>query len=69
MKTKISIALGFLVIALVLTSLTTYLAFAGPILYGEIVAFAVVAIIVIFAVYTMWDRARSISKGLPHTDE
>jgi hypothetical protein len=68
-KEKISIALGFLVVALVLISLTAYLAFAGTIWYGEIAAFALVIVIVAFATYVIWDRARCASKGLPAADE
>jgi hypothetical protein len=58
-----------LVLALVLISFGAYLAFVGTIGYGEIATVSIVAIIVAFAVYIVWDRARNMSKGLPAGDE
>jgi hypothetical protein len=69
MKDKMVIALGLSVIVLVLVSLAAYTAFVGTIGYGEIATVAVVAVLVAFATYIMWDRARSVSKGLPAADE
>ena len=63
------IALGLSVVVLVSISLTAYVAFVGTIGYGEIASVAVVAVLVAFATYIVWDRARSVSKGLPASDE
>ena len=52
-----------------LISFGAYFAFVGTIGYVEIVTVAIVAILVAFAVYVVWDRARSASKGLPAGDE
>jgi hypothetical protein len=69
MKDKIGIAIGLLIAVLVIISLTAYVMFAGTIGYGELAATAVVIILVVFSAYILWDRARSISKGLPAKDE
>jgi hypothetical protein len=69
MKDRIGIAIGLLIAALVIISLTAYITFAGTIGYGELAATAVVIILVVFSAYILWDRARSVSKGLPAKDE
>jgi cobalamin synthase len=69
MKDKMMITLGLSLVILVLISLTAYVAFMGMIDYGEFATVAVVAVLVAFAAYVMWDRARSVSKGLPAADE
>ncbi|XHH08624.1 MAG: hypothetical protein ACFCUE_13805 [Candidatus Bathyarchaeia archaeon] len=69
MKSKILIAMGFLIIALVLITLITYLTAATTTLYGEIATLAVIVILVIFALYVLWDMTRNVSKGLPAGDE
>jgi hypothetical protein len=69
MKDRITIATGLSLVALVIITLVAYIIFAGTIGFGEVTAVAVVAILVTFTMYIMWDRARSISKGLPAADE
>lgn len=69
MKDRIVVALGLSLVVLVLISTIAYITFAGTIGYGEIASVAIVAILVSFATYIMWDRARNISKGLPAADE
>jgi hypothetical protein len=69
MKPKILITLGILVVALVLITFATYLASAETILYGEIASLAIILILVIFAIYILWDMTRNVSKGLPTGDE
>jgi hypothetical protein len=64
-----AIGMGFLLVALVLVSLVAYIVFAGAPAYGEVVIVAVVVVLVAFAGYIIWDRARSVSKGLPAADE
>lgn len=69
MKDKTGIALGALVIVLVLISLAAYLRGPATIELGEIGIVAVLAVLVGFAAYVIWDRARNVSKGLPAKDE
>ncbi len=69
MKDKMVIALGFSVVALVLMSVTVYVIFSGTIGYGEIASVAVVGVLVAFATYVLWDRVKSVSRGLPAKDE
>ncbi|MBI2937725.1 MAG: hypothetical protein HYY22_05910 [Thaumarchaeota archaeon] len=69
MKDRIVVVLGLSLVVLVLISMIAYITFAGTIGYGEIASVAIVAILVSFATYIMWDRARNISKGLPAADE
>lgn len=69
MKDRIGIVLGLLVTILVCISLVAYITFAGTIGYAELAPIAIVIILVAFSAYILWDRARSISKGLPAKDE
>ena len=69
MKEKRGIALGFSLVILVLISLIAYIISAGTIGYGEIAPGAIVVVLVAFAAYILWDRAKNISRGLPAKDE
>ncbi len=69
MKSKLLIALGFLVVALVLITTATYSLFSSTILYGEIASLIVIIILVVFALYILSDMRRNASKGLPIGDE
>jgi len=69
MKEKIATALGATIIALVLISLAIYLSYTSTIGIIEITSIAIIAVIIAFAIYIIWDRARNVSKGLPVADE
>jgi hypothetical protein len=69
MKEKIMIALASTVTGLVLISLTAYFSFTRTIGIVEVTSIAIISIIVAFAIYIIWDRARNVSKGLPVQDE
>ncbi len=66
---KIEIMLGSLIAILVVASLIVWIALAGTIFYEEILSIAVVGLLVAFAAYVIWDRARNTSRGLPAKDE
>ncbi len=68
MKNQKEIVLGALAIVLVLITLAAYLAAPTPNLFAEATAIIVI-VLVTFAAYTIWDRARNVSKGLPAKDE
>jgi hypothetical protein len=68
-KDKIGIVLGLLVTILVFISLVAYIAFAGTIGYAELAPVAIAITLVAFSAYILWDKTRSISKGLPARDE
>jgi hypothetical protein len=69
MKDRIGIVAGLLVIVLVIVSLVAYFAFAGAVGYAELAPMTIIVILIAFSAYILWDRARSISKGLPAKDE
>lgn len=69
MNGKIVTAAGFLMAILVLISLVAYITFAGTIGYADLAPAAIAIILVAFSAYILWDRARSISRGLPAKDE
>lgn len=67
--TKLIIALGFTGVALVLITLAIYLAYIQTIDLQVIALFAIIALIIIFALYVLWDKTKSVTKGLPAADE
>lgn len=69
MNDKIVTALGSLIAILVVISLIFYITFAGKIGYAELAPAAIAVILVAFSAYILWDRAKSISRGLPAKDE
>lgn len=69
MRDKIGIVVGLLVIILVIVSLTVYVAFAGAVGYAELAPITIAVVLIAFSAYILWDRTRSISKGLPAKDE
>ncbi len=69
MKNKIELITGLSVLALVLISIAAYFFFAGTIGYSEIAFAGILVVIVLFAVFILWDKARNVSKGLPAKDE
>jgi hypothetical protein len=66
---RMMIALGLLVTVLVMISLVAYILSAGVIGYSEIASSGVVVLLVAFAFYVLWERAKSVSRGLPSKDE
>jgi len=69
MKDKKSIVLSILVAAGVLLTLFFYLRGAGEIELNEIVLVGIVLILVVLAMYIVWDRIKNVQKGLPAKDE
>ena len=69
MKDKMVIAFGLLVAVLVIISLVAYIVSVSAIGFGEIATSAVVVVLVAFATYILWERAKSVSRGLPAKDE
>jgi hypothetical protein len=68
MKDKIGIVLG-IGIAAVLATLSLYVLNAGNIELKEISLIGIVLILVVFAIYVLWDRIKNVKKGLPVKDE
>jgi hypothetical protein len=69
MREKIMIAFGVSLVIAVIITLFIYLVSPSVIGYGETITVAIATIILIFAIYIIWDRARNVSKGLPVNDE
>ena len=69
MKDKIGILLGFLVINLVILTLAVYTINIGSIEFAQLGSFAIVIILILIALYVIWDRAKNIRRGLPAKDE
>jgi len=69
MKDKKGIVLSILVAAGVLLTLFFYLRGAGEIELNEIVLVGIVLILVVLAMYIVWDRIKNVQKGLPAKDE
>jgi hypothetical protein len=53
----------------VLLTMVFYLRGAGDIELNEIVLVGIVLILVVLAMYIVWDRLRNVQKGLPAKDE
>jgi O-antigen/teichoic acid export membrane protein len=68
MKDKIWVAVGITVVALVMVTLFLYL-MNSDIGLSEIFMVGTVLIIVVFAIYVIWDRLRNARAGLPVKDE
>ncbi|MCW4025737.1 MAG: hypothetical protein NWF01_12025 [Candidatus Bathyarchaeota archaeon] len=69
MKTKTLITLGFIGVALVITTIAIYFAATQNINLTEIATFAIIGLIILFALYVLWDKTRNVTKGLPAADE
>ena len=69
MKDKIGILIGIGIAAAVLVTLSFYVLNAGNIELNEISLIGIVLILVVFAIYVLWDRIKNIRKGLPVKDE
>ena len=69
MKDKIGIVVGIGIAAMVLVTLTLYSISAGNFGLNEIFEIVIVLILVVSAMYVLWDRIKNIRKGLPAKDE
>jgi hypothetical protein len=69
MKDKIGIIVGIGIAAAVLVTLSFYLINQGDIELDEIISIGIVLILVVSAMYILWDRIKNIKKGLPAQDE
>ena len=69
MKDIKGILVGILIAAAVIVTLSFYLLNAGDIDLEEIISIGIVLIIVVSAMYILWDRIKNIKKGLPAQDE
>jgi hypothetical protein len=69
MKNKIGLGIGIIVIALVCITLAFYLANITTFELVDIVLPIITLLILISAVYILWDKAKNIRKGLPAKDE
>jgi hypothetical protein len=68
-STKLTITLLFAVVVLVLISIAFYLYYAQTLDLAEITIFAIIGLILLFAIYILWDKTRNEAKGLPAADE
>ena len=69
MKDKIGIVLGVLIAAMVLVTLSLYVLNAGNVELKEISLIGIVLVVVVLAIYVLWDRIKNVRKGLPAKDE
>ena len=69
MKDKIGIVLGIGIAAAVIATLSLYVLNAGNIELKEISLIGIALILVVSAMYILWDRIKNVKKGLPAKDE
>ena len=69
LKDKSGIAMGIIIVSLVIVTLFFYLMGAGNIGSSEIFLVGIALLLVLFAIYMLWDRLRNVQKGLPVKDE
>ena len=69
MKDIKEILIGIVVAAAVIVTLAFYVLNAGNIDLNVILLVGVALILVVFALYMLWDRIKNIKKGLPAKDE
>ncbi len=69
MKGKKEIIVSTVVVAGVLVTLFFYLTGTGEIEFNQIVLVGIALILVVLAMYVIWDKIRNIQKGLPGKDE
>jgi multisubunit Na+/H+ antiporter MnhB subunit len=69
MNGKKEIVVAIVIAVAVLLTLFFYLRDAGDIELNEIVLVGIVLILVVLAMYIVWDKLRNIQKGLPAKDE
>jgi ABC-type Fe3+ transport system permease subunit len=69
MKDKIGVFLGIVIAAMVLGTLSIYVLNAGNIDSNEIALMGIVLIVVVLAIFVLWDRIKNLRKGFPVKDE
>ena len=69
MKDKKGIFVSIIIVGAVLLTLFFYLRGAGDIELNEILLVGIVLILVVLAMYIVWDRLKNVQKGLPAKDE
>jgi hypothetical protein len=67
--TKLITTLLIAVVALVIITIAYYLIHSQTLDLAEIAIFAIITLILIFALYILWDKSRNQAKGLPAADE
>jgi hypothetical protein len=69
MKNKFEIVFGIGIVALVLATLSIYILNAGDIEISEFLPILIAIILVVSAMYILWDRIKNMRKGFPAQDE
>jgi multisubunit Na+/H+ antiporter MnhB subunit len=69
MKGKKEIIVATVLVAMVLLTLFFYLMGTGEIEFNQILLVGIVVILVVLAMYIIWDRIKNVQKGLPAKDE
>jgi hypothetical protein len=69
MKDKIGILVGIGIAAAVLVTVLFYLLNAGNLELNEFFSIGIAVILVVSALYLLWDRIKNIKRGLPTQDE
>jgi predicted transporter len=69
MKGKKEIVVGIVVAVMVLLTLFFYLTSTGEIDLDKILLVGICLVLVILAMYIIWDRIKNVQKGLPAKDE
>lgn len=69
MKNKFEIVFGIGIVALFLATLSIYILNAGDIEISEFLPILIAIILVVSAMYILWDRIKNMRKGFPAQDE
>jgi hypothetical protein len=69
MKDKIGILIGIGIAVAVIGTLSLYVLNTGNLELNEISLIGIVLILVVLAIYILWDRIKNVKKGLPAQDE
>jgi len=69
MKDKIGIMLGIGIAAAAIVTIFFFVLNAGNLELDEIMPIGIVLILVVSAMYILWDRIKNVKKGLPAQDE
>ena len=69
MKQKIMIITGVIITILVLITLFLWMINTDDLESSTFISFVIILILVISAIYILWDRMKNLKKGLPAEDE
>jgi hypothetical protein len=69
MKDKTGIIVGLILAIAVIATLALYIINIGTLAFIDFTSIAIVLILVITAIYIIWDRLKNVRKGLPAKDE